>query len=139
MKMTREEILAAIEGHRLGIIQDLTAVFNHVIELAKLIEALAALSSTPLTPWYTTLAVNTRLKVIKPEGVLVYMDTALVLVWALKKAGDLTMTVQAPYDLSLDPRHLGILCVYKPNDPYPNGLWIAAVEPDGTKRVEVAA
>ena len=95
----------------------------------------------PVPPFYTRLLVGTRLRVIRPEGLMVYLESGLTQRWdrGLLPKGDMSMVVALPYDPALDPRPTGVLCVLKPMPPrFPTGLWIAAMGDDGLPNVEAA-
>lgn len=93
-------------------------------------------------PFYTRLAVGTRLRVVRPEGLMVYLDSGLAQKWSrgLLKNGDISMVVALPYNPALDLQRVGVLCVLKPglSTSFPDGLWIAAVGGDGLPNVESA-
>ena len=95
----------------------------------------------PIPPFYTRLSIGTHLRVIRPTGVMVYLNSALTQPWSrgVMAQGNTTMTVALLYDPEKDLKPpVGVLCVVKPgiSSSFPNGLWIAAVGSDGLPNVE---
>ena len=95
----------------------------------------------PIPPFYTRLSIGTHLRVIRPTGVMVYLNSALTQTWSrgVMEQGNTTMTVTLLYDPEKDLKPpVGVLCVVKPgiSSSFPNGLWIAAIGPDGLPNVE---
>lgn len=94
----------------------------------------------PIPPaWYTTVTVGTHLKVLRPLGLQVYLDSALMGAWRRGRLpiGDTGMRVAQNYDPEKDTTPpIGVLCVLLPSPPdFPNGLWICALGNDGLPNV----
>jgi len=89
--------------------------------------------------WYTTLAVGTHLKVLRPLGLMVYLDSGLINAWKRGRLpiGDTGMRLAQLYDPAKDSTPpMGVLCVLLPSPPdFPAGLWIAAMGNDGQPNV----
>jgi len=94
----------------------------------------------PEKPWYETVSVGTRLRVVRAEGLDVYTTPALSAVWDRGRlaVGNTSMTVAALYDAALDRTPpIGVLCVLNPKPPsFPSGLWVIAIGNDGEPNVE---
>jgi len=97
----------------------------------------------PEKPWYETAAVGARLKVIRADGLDVYINSALSAVWDRGRlaAGNTSMIIAAAYDVALDKTPpAGVLCVLKPAPgAFPKGLWIVGLGNDGRPNVEIVA
>ena len=95
----------------------------------------------PVPPFYTRLLVGAFLRVIRPTGVMVYLNSALTQPWSrgVVVQGNTSMAVALLYDPEKDLKPpVGVLCVLKPgiSSFFPNGLWIAAIGNDGRPSVE---
>ena len=93
-------------------------------------------------PWYETIAVGARLKIIRAEGLDVYTDSTLSATWSRGRlaVGNISMTIAAAYDAALDKTPpAGVLCVLRPTSAFLGGLWIAGVGNDGQANVEIVA
>ena len=95
----------------------------------------------PVPPFYTRLLVGTPLRVIRPAGVMVYLNSGLTQPWSrgMVAQGSTSMVLALVYDPAKDlTPPVGVLCVLKPgiSSSFPNGLWIASVGSDGLPNVE---
>jgi len=93
-------------------------------------------------PWYATLGIGARLRVVRESGLDVYITSKLDALWSRGRlpAGNTSMIVALPYDPEKDlTPPVGVLCVVKPgiSSSFPNGLWIVGMGNDGRPNVEV--
>ena len=94
----------------------------------------------PEKPWYETVAVGARLKIIRAEGLNVYTDSTLSATWSRGRlaVGNTSMTIAAAYDAALDKTPpAGVLCVLRPTFVFMDGLWIVSIGNDGQPNVEI--
>ena len=118
---------------------DMEVARRGIVYWAELREA--PLPPPPIPPFYTRLLVGVHLRVIRPAGVMVYLNSALTQPWSrgVMAQGDTSMTLGLLYDPAKDLKPpVGVLCVVKPgvSSSFPNGLWIAAIGTDGLPNVE---
>ena len=95
----------------------------------------------PVPPFYTRLLVGTPLRVIRPAGVMVYLNSGLTQLWSrgMVAQGSTSMVLALVYDPAKDlTPPVGVLCVLKPgiSTSFPDGLWISAMGSDGLPNVE---
>lgn len=92
-------------------------------------------------PFYTRLVVGVALRVIRPTGLMVYLNPELTQTWSRGTIGfgNTSMKLALLYDSKKDlTPTVGVLCVLKPgiSSSFPNGLWIAAIGNDGLPNIE---